>query len=105
MTPEHDARDQIDLMVPFGSVACTEAFCSLISRPLAISITTYSSRGLFTTDIFLLSALLGPLFIVAMAAGAWMFRDSAEETYRRIAYLITAISAVLALPLFDEIFR
>lgn len=70
-----------------------------------VSIATYSTRGLFTPDIFALSLLLGPLFIVAMAAGAWMFRDSAEETYRRIAYLITAVSAILALPLFDEIFR
>lgn len=70
-----------------------------------VSITTYSMRGLFSADIVLLSVLLGPLFILAMAAGAWMFRDSAEQTYRRIAYLITALSAILALPLFDELFR
>jgi uncharacterized membrane protein YfcA len=70
-----------------------------------VSITTYSMHGLFSADLVLLSLLLGPLFIVAMAAGAWMFRDSAEQTYRRIAYLITAVSAILALPLFDELFR
>jgi len=70
-----------------------------------VSITIYSLRGLFVPEIFALALLLGPLFIVAMAAGAWMFRDSAEQTYRRIAYLITAVSAILALPLFDEIFR
>jgi uncharacterized membrane protein YfcA len=70
-----------------------------------VSIVTYSARGLFTTDIFALSLLLGPPFILAMAAGAWMFRGAADETYRRVAYLIVAVSAILALPLFDEIFR
>jgi hypothetical protein len=40
-----------------------------------------------------------------MAAGALMFRGAADETYRRVAYLIVAVSAILALPLFDEIFR
>jgi uncharacterized membrane protein YfcA len=70
-----------------------------------VSITTYSIRGLFSSDTILLSLLLGPLFVIAMAAGAWMFRDSAEQTYRRVAYLIIAVSAILALPLFDELFR
>jgi uncharacterized membrane protein YfcA len=70
-----------------------------------VSITTYTIRGLFSADTILLSLLLGPPFILAMAAGAWMFRDSAEQTYRRVAYLIIAASAILALPLFDELFR
>ncbi len=70
-----------------------------------VSIGTYWTRGLLTSDTVILSLLLGPLFIVAMAAGALMFRASAEETYRRVAYLITAVSAILALPIFDGLFR
>lgn len=70
-----------------------------------VSIATYTLRGLFSSDTILLALLLGPPFILAMAWGAWMFRDSAEQTYRRVAYLIIAVSAVLALPLFDELFR
>jgi hypothetical protein len=32
-------------------------------------------------------------------------RRRTEQTYHRIACLITSVSAILALPLFDEIFR
>jgi uncharacterized membrane protein YfcA len=70
-----------------------------------VSIGTYWTRGLFATDTIVLALLLGPIFILTMAAGAWMFRDSAEQTYRRVAYLITAISALLALPIFDGVIR
>jgi uncharacterized membrane protein YfcA len=70
-----------------------------------VSIATYSMRGLFAGDVVILSLLLGPIFILAMAAGACMFRESAEQTYRRVAYLITAVSALLALPVFDFLFR
>ena len=65
----------------------------------------YYLRGLFTADVLILSVLLGPIFIAAMAAGAWMFRSSAEQTYRRVAYAIIALSALVSLPLFDELFR
>ncbi len=70
-----------------------------------VSIGTYWWRGLFASDTIILSLLLGPVFILAMAGGAWMFRGSAEQTYRRVAYLITAVSALLALPIFDGLFR
>jgi uncharacterized membrane protein YfcA len=70
-----------------------------------VSIGTYWTRGLFTADTIALALLLGPIFILTMAAGAWMFKDSAEQTYRRVAYLITAISAILALPIFDNVLR
>jgi uncharacterized membrane protein YfcA len=70
-----------------------------------VSIVTYWTRGLFAGDTIVLALLLGPIFIVAMAAGAWMFKASAEQTYRRVAYLITAVSAILALPIFDSLFR
>lgn len=65
----------------------------------------YYWRGLFTADVVILSLLLGPLFILSMALGTWMFRGAAEQTYRRIAYLIVGVSALVSLPLFDELFR
>lgn len=70
-----------------------------------VSIGTYWTRGLFAADTIVLALMLGPIFILTMATGAWMFKDSAERTYRRVAYLITAISAILALPIFDGLFR
>lgn len=65
----------------------------------------YYARGLFTADVLTLSVLLGPLFIAAMAAGAHLFRGASDHTYRRVAYAIIALSAVVSLPLFDELFR
>ena len=70
-----------------------------------VSLPLYYFRGLFTADVLILSLLLGPLFIVSMAAGAWMFRGAADTTYRRVAYLIVGISALVSLPLFDGLLR
>jgi len=65
----------------------------------------YYARGLFTADVLVLSVLLGPMFIVAMAAGAYLFRGASDQAYRRVAYAIIALSAIVSLPLFDELFR
>jgi uncharacterized membrane protein YfcA len=69
------------------------------------SFVIYYLRGLFTADVLLLSLLLGPVFIVSMAVGALLFRGSSDVNYRRIAYAIIALSALVSLPLFDELFR
>ena len=65
----------------------------------------YYARGLFTADVLALSLLLGPIFIVAMAVGTYLFRGASDHGYRRVAYAIIALSAVVSLPLFDELFR
>jgi uncharacterized membrane protein YfcA len=69
------------------------------------SIVIYYWRGFFTADVLLMSLVLGPIFIVTMAAGSWLFRGAGDATYRRIAYAIIALSALVSLPLFDELFR
>lgn len=90
--PNSAAVIRANLMVFFTAT-------QLVAFPL------YYFRGLFTPDVLILSLVLGPLFIVSMAIGAWMFRGAAEQTYRRAAYLIVALSALVSLPLFDELFR
>lgn len=52
-----------------------------------------------------MSLVLGPVFVATMAAGAWLFRGAGDAAYRRIAYAIIALSALVSLPLFDELFR
>ncbi len=69
------------------------------------SFVIYFARGLFTADVLLMSILLAPIFIASMAAGTWMFKGASEHAYRRMAYAIIALSAVVSLPLFDELFR
>lgn len=71
---------------------------------LAVGI-LYYLRGLFTTDVLMLSLLLGPLYIVSIAAGAYVFKESSEQLYRRVSYIIIGLSALVSLPLFDELFR
>lgn len=70
-----------------------------------VSGVTYYARGLLTADVLLLSLLLGPIFILAMLTGALMFRAAADQTYRRVSYAIIGLSALLAMPIFDRLFR
>ena len=65
----------------------------------------YFFGGLFTADVLILSLLLGPIYVASLAIGVFMFRGSAENTYRRVSYAIIAFSALLSLPLFDGLFR
>jgi uncharacterized membrane protein YfcA len=90
--PNSAAVIRANLMVYFAILAIVSAIA-------------YYSRGLFTADVLVLSLLLGPIFIVAMAAGAYLFRGASDHAYRRVAYAIIALSAVVSLPLFDELFR
>ena len=71
----------------------------------SVSIMGYAARGLFAAEILMLSVLLGPVFIVSIAIGARLFKGAAELTYRRVAYAIVALSALVSLPLFDGLFR
>ncbi len=90
--PNKAATIRANLMVYFGLLAMA-------------SFVIYYLRGLFTADVLVLSLLLGPVFIVSMAVGALLFRGSSEQSYRRVAYAIIALSALVSLPLFDELFR
>jgi uncharacterized membrane protein YfcA len=74
----------------------------LIGAALCIS---YLLQGLFTTETVALSILLEIPFVAALAAGVYVFRGASDLLYRRIAYLIIAIAALVSLPLFDGLLR
>jgi len=65
----------------------------------------YLLQGLITMHGIMLSVLLGVPFLAAMFTGARIFRGTTDQIYRRIAYVITAIAAIVSLPLFDELLR
>ncbi len=90
---------------PAGAAVIRANLMVYLTSTQLVSLPLYYFRGMFTADVLILSLLLGPLFIVSMALGAWLFRGAAEETYRRMAYLIVGLSALVSLPLFDELFR
>lgn len=89
-----------------SSAAVIRANLMVYFMLLAIaSFVIYFFRGLFTADVLLMSILLFPIFVVSMAAGTWMFKGASEHAYRRAAYIIIALSALVSLPLFDELIR
>jgi hypothetical protein len=65
----------------------------------------YFREGLFTREVAALSLLLGLPFILAMVAGVHWFRGASEQTFRRVAYAIIALSALISLPVFDGLLR
>jgi len=69
----------------------------------ALSMVMYFFNGLFTAQAVVLSVLLGVPFAVAMAAGAYWFHGTSDALYRRAAYLIIALAALVSLPVFDAL--
>jgi uncharacterized membrane protein YfcA len=66
-----------------------------------VSILAYSLTGVFTLGILTLSLLVGVPFLAAIGVGARWFRGSSDTRYRRIAYVIIGIAALVSLPIFD----
>jgi uncharacterized protein len=66
------------------------------------SCAVYFWRGLITPDLLALSLLLAVPFFIATAAGARYFHGASDELYRRIAYAIITVAALVSLPLFDH---
>jgi uncharacterized membrane protein YfcA len=71
----------------------------------AIGFFVYLGQGLLTAEVIGLSLMLGPLYLIAMAAGARWFHGTSDAGYRRIAYLIIAAAAIVSVPVFDRLLR
>jgi hypothetical protein len=69
----------------------------------ALSCALYLYGGLITTDVIVLSLLMGPPFAIALVAGASWFHGTSDALYRRVAYLIIAFAGIAGLPLFDAL--
>jgi uncharacterized membrane protein YfcA len=69
------------------------------------ALVSYLSQGIVTADGLVLTLCLGVPFVLALWAGARTSHYASDITYRRIAYAIVALSALVSLPLFDRVFR
>ncbi len=69
----------------------------------ALSCVMYVFSGLFNAQAIALSLLLGLPFAIATAGGAFWFRGASDALYRRAAYLIIALAALVSLPVFDAL--
>ena len=83
-----------------GAVAIVRAniisFFFLNSFNSALAFTT---QGLFTPDRLGIAAVLAPVYVIAIFAGASGFRFASERFFRRLALSLCALSAAASLPL------
>ena len=63
--------------------------------------TAYVAQGIITADVLALAVLLGVPFMLAMWAGARWFHGASEQAYRRAAYAIITLAAIVSMPLWD----
>ena len=75
------------------------AFCGIAL------VTSYAIEGLFTAPMLALALLLGVPYVAGVAIGARFFHGTSDLLYRRIAYLIIALAALLSLPVLDPLVR
>jgi hypothetical protein len=69
----------------------------------ALTFIFYLYGALFTAQTLVLALLLGLPFAGALAFGAGWFHGTSDLLYRRLAYIIIAISGLISLPLFDAL--
>lgn len=62
-------------------------------------------KGLFTREAVLIALSVMPLYGLMLWLGARGYRIASESTFRRIAYGIIALAAMLSLPLLDRWLR
>lgn len=77
-------------------------FFALASVASALSFWT---AGLFTHEVGKLSLWLGPAYGLGILLGARWFVGASEAAYRRAAYAVIGVAAVLSAPLFDALWR
>ncbi len=58
-------------------------------------------RGFFTFDVAVYALIAWPVYSAGLAIGARFFKGSSDTLYRKIAYALISISAILAMPAFD----
>lgn len=71
----------------------------------AALVVTYVWFGLITPDVIALAAFVAPAHILAMFAGSRLFHIASEQTYRRTAYVIITLAALVSMPLWDAWLR
>ena len=78
------------------------AFFALFSIALVI---TYVARGLLTAQVIALACILGPLQILSLSTGTRLFHLASAKTYRRVAYGIIFVGALMSMPILDSLIR
>jgi uncharacterized membrane protein YfcA len=78
------------------------AFFALFAWSLFI---TYLTRGLLVAPVIALACILGPLQILSLSTGTRLFHLASAKTYRRVAYGIIFVGALMSMPILDSLIR
>ena len=70
-----------------------------------VSITVLLLNGLFTTEAVVRGVALMPVYGLALWLGSRMFGMASESTFRRIAFGLIMLAAVLSVPALDGVIR
>ncbi|MFZ9501692.1 MAG: sulfite exporter TauE/SafE family protein [Beijerinckiaceae bacterium] len=62
-------------------------------------------NGLFTWDVAVYALIAWPLYSLGLAVGARVFKGTNDAQYRKVAYALIFLSAVISLPIFDSLIR
>jgi uncharacterized membrane protein YfcA len=68
-------------------------------------VAAYAVEGLFTARTLTLSLLFGIPYLIGVGTGARFFQVASDRLYRRVAYLVIALAALLSLPILDPVLR
>jgi hypothetical protein len=66
-----------------------------------VIVLTYIVQELFPADVIALTIMIAAAYVLTLNAGARLFRASSETAYRKAAYAIVGVSALISLPIFD----
>lgn len=70
-----------------------------------VSIGNLWFAGLFEPDVVGVGILAAPVYFAGILAGWWAFGLASENTYRLVTFGLIVLSALLALPVFDQLFQ
>jgi uncharacterized membrane protein YfcA len=68
-----------------------------------VTAVTYSLGGVLTTQVFVASAVVGPIYALGLWLGTHLFSRANEALFRRACYALIAIAAIVSLPLWDRL--
>ena len=71
----------------------------------AVLCVAYFFQGLFPPPIVALSLLLAIPYVLSLQVGGYFFKGSSETLYRKVAYAIVVLAALVSLPIFDGLIR
>ncbi|MFM1813933.1 MAG: hypothetical protein RLZ98_628 [Pseudomonadota bacterium] len=70
-----------------------------------VTLTLFVFRGLYTGEVLGLFLIIAPSYALGLTIGARLFPFASQATFRLIAYVLIALSAVSSMPVLDPILR